>query len=294
MSIGGQWIVTQNKFWIKRKWLNMANIVNFTDKQFENRLNDNLEELVQVKKRLNRQPLFYLVGNQGQGKPVCEEDDWAGRNKVINSNCEGKYRWIKEELLWLQAHRGQEKQQLRQLSQRNQIWINQCICITDGLLLLSDDMILGILAHEIGHLSYGHTVIQLLIGGGNIFISGCLLLIKISYWIFSAIMGLFAICSRSGVMGIITAVFAGISTALSWLWVKFCMLFLMWSMRQNEYLADEFAYKIGFGLELATVLDQHISDVPHDGFLSAIYSTHPCNDDRVAALQNLGVPYSRY
>ena len=170
----------------------------------------------------------------------------------------------------------------------------QTLCITDGLLLLSDDMILGILAHEIGHLSYGHTVIQLLIGGGNIFISGCLLLIKISYWIFSAIMGLFAICSRSGVMGIITAVFAGISTALSWLWVKFCMLFLMWSMRQNEYLADEFAYKIGFGLELATVLDQHISDVPHDGFLSAIYSTHPCNDDRVAALQNLGVPYSRY
>ena len=97
----------------------------------------------------------------------------------------------------------------------------QTLCITDGLLLLSDDMILGILAHEIGHLSYGHTVIQLLIGGGNIFISGCLLLIKISYWIFSAIMGLFAICSRSGVMGIITAVFAGISTALSWLWVKF-------------------------------------------------------------------------
>lgn len=43
-------------------------------------------------------------------------------------------------------------------------------------------------------------------------------------------------------------------------------------MRQNEYLADEFAYKIGFGLELATVLDQHISDVPHDGFLSAIYA----------------------
>lgn len=36
----------------------MANIVNFTDKQFENRLNDNLEELVQGKKRLNRQPLF--------------------------------------------------------------------------------------------------------------------------------------------------------------------------------------------------------------------------------------------
>lgn len=35
---------------------------------------------------------------------------------------------------------------------------------------------------------------------------------------------------------------------------RICMLFLMWSMRQNEYLADKFAYRIGFGLELATVL----------------------------------------
>lgn len=51
----------------------MANIVNFTDKQFENRLNDNLEELVQVKKRLNRQPLFYLVGNQGQGNQFAKK-----------------------------------------------------------------------------------------------------------------------------------------------------------------------------------------------------------------------------
>ena len=50
------------------------------------------------------------------------------------------------------------------------------LCLTDGLLSLPDNLILGILAHEIGHLSYRHTVIQLLIGGGNIFISGCLLL----------------------------------------------------------------------------------------------------------------------
>lgn len=75
---------------------------------------------------------------------------------------------------------------------------------------------------------------------------------------------------------------------------RFCKFGKLHVTKGNEYLADEFAYKIGFGLELATVLDQHISDVPHDGFLSAIYSTHPCNDDRVAALQNLGVPYSRY
>ena len=36
----------------------MANIVNFTDKQFENRLNDNLEELVQGKKAVEDLLLF--------------------------------------------------------------------------------------------------------------------------------------------------------------------------------------------------------------------------------------------
>lgn len=36
----------------------MANIVNFTDKQFENRLNDNLEELVQGKKAVESPTAF--------------------------------------------------------------------------------------------------------------------------------------------------------------------------------------------------------------------------------------------
>ena len=168
------------------------------------------------------------------------------------------------------------------------------ICITQGLLKLPDDLILGVLAHEVGHLAYGHTVIQLLIGGGNIFISGFLCLLKLATWIVTAIFGLFALGSRDGIMGVITVIFAGITTAFSWVWTKFCKLFLMWSMRQNEFIADEYAQRIGFGMELAKVLDQHLCDLPHEGFFKALYNTHPYNDDRVAALQNLGVPYSRY
>ena len=134
----------------------------------------------------------------------------------------------------------------------------------------------------------------LLIGGGNIFISGFLCLLKFATWIVTAIMGLFALGSRDGIMGVITVFFAGITAGFSWLWTKFCKLFLMWSMRQNEYVADEYAHRIGFGMELAKVLDQHLCDVPHEGFFNALYNTHPYNDDRVAALQNMGVPYSRY
>lgn len=50
----------------------MANIVNFTDKQFENRLRDNIEELVQGKKAVESPTAFLLGGQPGSGKPVYD------------------------------------------------------------------------------------------------------------------------------------------------------------------------------------------------------------------------------
>lgn len=57
------------------------------------------------------------------------------------------------------------------------------ICVTDGLLNLSDDEIMAVFAHEIGHLAYQHSVIQLLIGWCELFISGFLVIIKCVCWI---------------------------------------------------------------------------------------------------------------
>lgn len=168
------------------------------------------------------------------------------------------------------------------------------ICVTDGLLNLRDDDIMAIFAHEIGHIAYRHSVIQLLIGSSNVFIAGCLLIIKIVCWMITTICGLFAIGTRSFLCGTLIAFLGTLSSILIWLWTKFCMLFLMWSMRQNEFVADEYACKIGFGNGLARVLDLHICSVPKGGLLKALYATHPHNDDRVARLQNLGVSYSRY
>ena len=65
-------------------------------------------------------------------------------------------------------------------------------------------------------------------------------------------------------------------------------------MRQNEYVADEFAYKLGYGNILASVLDRQMCSAPENGLLKALYSTHPHSDDRIARLQNLGATYSRY
>lgn len=169
------------------------------------------------------------------------------------------------------------------------------ICVTDGLLNLSDGEIMAVFAHEVGHLAYRHSEIQLLIGGGNLFISGCLLIIKAICWIITGLFGLITgIATRSFLAGIFATLAASISAGLIWLWTKFCMLFLMWSMRQNEFVADEYAYKLGYGEILASVLDNHMCSAPENGLLKALYSTHPHSDERVARLQELGCTYSRY
>lgn len=168
------------------------------------------------------------------------------------------------------------------------------ICVTDGLLNLSDEEIMAVFAHELGHLAYHHTSIQLLIGGGNMFISGCLLLIKLSCWLITAIFSIFAIGTRRLGRGLIIAAIGSLSTISIWLWTKFCMLFLMWSMRQNEYVADEFAYRLGYGNILASILDRQMCSKPQNGLLKALYATHPHSDDRIARLQELGATYSRY
>ena len=167
------------------------------------------------------------------------------------------------------------------------------ICITDALLNLSDDDILGILAHEVGHLAYGHSIVQLIIGGGNVFIWVAIFLIKIACWTITAILGLFAIRSRRLISGVLLAGIASLSSILIWLWTKFCLLFLRWSMRQNEFVADEFAYNIGFGNQLAKVIDESKKYISiKNGFLKALCSTHPDPDERIARLQKMGATYS--
>ncbi len=168
------------------------------------------------------------------------------------------------------------------------------ICVTDGLLSLTDEDIMAVFAHELGHIAYKHSTIQLLIGGGNLFISGFLLIVKLVCWAITGICALFAIGTRRLSVGLLITALGSISSILIWLWTKFCMLFLMWSMRQNEFIADEYAYKLGYGVSLARVLDYNMCTPPEGGLLKALYSSHPNSNDRIARLQEMGATYSRY
>ncbi len=168
------------------------------------------------------------------------------------------------------------------------------LCVTQDFMNLTDDEAMAILAHEMGHLAYRHSVVQLLIGGGNVFITGFLLTIKAVSWMITGIFTLIGISSGRLGRGILLTLVGGISTLMVFLWTKFCMLFLMWSSRRNEFTADEYAYNLGYGTMLASVLDRAIAERPTQGLLKALYASHPSNDDRVAHLQELGANYSRY
>lgn len=116
------------------------------------------------------------------------------------------------------------------------------ICVTRGLLNLEDEEIMAILAHEFGHIAYKHTLLQVLVTCSNILVSIFLLVIKVLCWIIAGFFSLFSFANRNYISGIIITLCAAFSSFLIWLWTKFCLFFLRWSMRENEYLADEYAF----------------------------------------------------
>ncbi len=168
------------------------------------------------------------------------------------------------------------------------------ICITQGLLNLDDESIMAVLAHEFGHIAYKHTLIQVLALCSNMLVSIVLLFVKVISWIIAGISSIISLFYRSYLFAFLTTASAAITSFAIWLWTKFCLLFLRWSMRENEYLADEYALMLGYGNSLASVIDNCFCSEPSNKFFKVLYSTHPSNDSRIAHLQELGSIYNAF
>ncbi len=168
------------------------------------------------------------------------------------------------------------------------------ICITKGLLDLDDEFIMAVLAHEFGHIAYKHTLIQVLALCSNMLVSTVLLFVKMVSWIIAGISSIISLFYRSYLFAFLATASAALASFVIWLWTKFCLLFLRWSMRENEYLADEYALMLGYGNSLASVIDNCVCSEPSNKFFNVLYSTHPSNDSRIAHLQELGSIYNAY
>lgn len=167
------------------------------------------------------------------------------------------------------------------------------ICVTEGMLDMPDNLMAGIIAHELGHLALQHTVIQILIGGGNLIMTGIMLFLEVLKNIFaiSTVAGSYKKRSAGSEAGVFLA---AISAGVIYLWTKFCMLILRGSSRANEYAADAYAFEIGYGDDLAEALDRLTMGTPQATLLKILSSTHPEPGDRIGRLQSMGATYSRY
>ena len=167
------------------------------------------------------------------------------------------------------------------------------ICVTEGLLRLPDDLIMGALSHEVAHLAFRHTTTHLLFGGGNIFITGFVFLIKLSLKILTLFSGISIFTNQSKITSILMTALSAITHFVISAWTKLSMIFLCWSKREDEFQADKFAFDIGFGNELAAVLDK-LQAPQKSSFIQALFSSHPSTNERIGRLQSYGSTYSSY
>lgn len=168
------------------------------------------------------------------------------------------------------------------------------VCVTRGLLDMTDDQIRATLGHEFGHLSHKDTDRILVVSVGNTVITGILILFQIGIIISDFIMQIVAII-QGDEEGFMMSVFSSIARVVSLVVVRGFMK--VWSMlgvalcmktsRGNEYMADEFAYDLGFGTGLCSMLASLGLGGRPSGLFANLASSHPASEDRIARLRAL-------
>lgn len=169
------------------------------------------------------------------------------------------------------------------------------VCVTRGMLENeSPECIKATLGHEFGHLAHKDTDLVLLVTVGNMIVTGLITVIRffiiVGEFIFH-IISLFA----GGEEGFLAALL-GQLTALAtlvfvngcmWIWTKLGTILVMKASRNNEYSADEFSYRLGYGESLCELLNSFGGEAPK-GLFANLQESHPANQDRIARLKSLG------
>ncbi|XCP84530.1 M48 family metalloprotease [Roseburia hominis] len=168
------------------------------------------------------------------------------------------------------------------------------VCVTRGLLAMDDEQIRATLGHEFGHLSHKDTDRILVVSVGNTVITAIMMLFQIGVIIGDVIMQIvamftgddegFFISILSAISRVITLVLIrGFMKVWSALGVALCMK----TSRGNEYLADAFSFKLGYGDGLCAMLSALGGGEKPQGLFANLASSHPASVDRIARLQEM-------
>lgn len=165
------------------------------------------------------------------------------------------------------------------------------IAVTRGAVeTFTQEELKGILAHEFGHLNYGHTKALLLSVIGNLIFSIFVIIAKVFLWITELIALAFSESSAGQLFARFIMLIMKIGFDLSVITFMYMgQIILSINSRSNEYQADEFAYKIGYGEELISglYLLKKISITQKPNLMEKMTSSHPHIAKRIGRLENM-------
>jgi len=165
------------------------------------------------------------------------------------------------------------------------------VAVTRGAIAtFTADELKGILAHELGHITHGHTKALLLSVIGNFFFSVIVWFFRLLLYIAQFISNILAGSNIAGTAFSIIAFVFRISFDLTVLiFVNVSEIILALNSRSNELQADKFAFEAGYGRELISgmYLLQKISMNTKVRLTEKMKASHPHMADRIAHLERL-------
>ncbi|MCC8150724.1 MAG: M48 family metalloprotease [Lachnospiraceae bacterium] len=174
------------------------------------------------------------------------------------------------------------------------------ICITRGLLAMPDEMIEAAISHEFGHLARKDTDRMFVVAAGYIFITAVFLILKVVVIVFDWLVkvsgwltGIFwlgfavhIVCTLSKYL-VMFLLYAGM-----FIWRGLEMLLCGWSKKLNEYQADRFAYGLGYGNPLCSVIGCTATEGrKRDGVLAYLTGGSAGKEERIRRLMEMGAVY---
>ena len=167
----------------------------------------------------------------------------------------------------------------------------ETVVVTRGAMeTFTPDELKGIIAHELGHITYGHTKALLLIVVGNFFFSAIVLVLRIILYLIQFVSSVVAhfnvVATAFAIMAFITRV---VTNTGIFVFIYLSQIILAINSRSNEIQADTFAYEIGYGKELISglYLLQKITMNTNVGFMEKMKASHPHISSRIANLERL-------
>ena len=165
------------------------------------------------------------------------------------------------------------------------------VAVTRGAMeSFNRDGLKGIIAHELGHITHGHTKALLLTVIGNFFFTVMVWVLKLILAIAQFLSNILAQFNYIGIVfAFVTFVIRIFVNVFVFAFINLGQIALASNSRTNETQADTFAYEIGYGRELISSLYllQRISMNVKPSLADKMKASHPHIAYRIKYLENL-------